>query len=88
VRLPPRKDEIYHANEKHRQNPAIIPHAQHIFQAIALALEAETIQGQTAKKVVDSAKRLINMPGANVNAEAVVGQLSPEGQQAVKSYFS
>ena len=71
-----------------RQNPAVAPQAQHIFQTIALALEAETVQGQTAKKVVESAKRLITMPGAIVNAEAAVSQLSPEGQQAVKSYFS
>ncbi len=71
-----------------RQNPAVVAQAQHVFHSIALALEAETVQGQTAKKVVESAKRLVTMPGANVNAEAVVGQLSPEGQQAVKSYFS
>ena len=66
----------------------MVVQAQHVFSSIALALEAETVQGQTAKKVVESAKRLITMPGANVNADAVVEQLSPEGQQAVKSYFS
>jgi importin-5 len=51
-----------------------------------LALEAETIQGQTAKKVAESAKRLVESTG--INAEQVVGALSPEGQTTVKSFFS
>lgn len=51
-----------------------------------LALEAETIQGQTAKKVAESAKRLVEQTG--INAEAVVGALSPEGQAVVRGFFA
>jgi importin-5 len=58
-----------------------------VFQNIVLALEAETLPGQTAKKVAEAAKKLVSSyPGA-VNADAVLGSLSPEGQSTVKSYF-
>jgi importin-5 len=69
-----------------RQNPAIPPKAAQIFHHIVLALEAETIQGQTAKKVAESAKRLVESTG--INAEQVLGTLSPESQVTVKSFFS
>ena len=69
-----------------RQNPAVASKAQQLFHQIVLALEAETIQGQTAKKVAESAKRLVEQTG--INADQVVGALSPEGQATVKSFFS
>jgi importin-5 len=68
-----------------RQNPSIAPKATPIFQYIVQALEAETIQGQTAAKVAASAKQLVAQTG--LNAEQVLQSLSPEGQQAVRSYF-
>jgi hypothetical protein len=49
------------------------------------ALEAETLQGQTANKVAASAKTLVAHTA--INAEQILATLSPEGQQAVRSYF-
>jgi len=69
----------------HRQTPAIAPKAATIFQYIVQALEAETIQGQTAVKVAASAKTLVAQTG--INAEQILQSLSPEGQQAVRSFF-
>ena len=68
-----------------QQNPAVAPKAQMIFQYIVQALEAETIQGQIAAKVVASAKQLVSQTG--INAEQALQTLSPEGQQAVRSFF-
>ena len=73
------------ANGSRRQNPSVAPNAAHIFQHIVQALEAETIQGQTAAKVTASAKQLVSQTG--LNAEQILQSLSPEGQQAVRSYF-
>ena len=74
------------ANDACRQNPAVSSKAQQIFHNIVLALEAETIQGQTAKKVAESAKRLVEQTGTN--ADQILGALSPEGQATVRSFFS
>ena len=71
-----------------RQNPAVIAKAQQCFTAIVLALEAETIQGQTAKKIAELAKSLATMPAANVNADSVLAALSEDGQRLVRSLFS
>ena len=71
-------------NAPNRSNPAIAPHAADIFKAIALALEAETLQGNTARKVADAAKALAQSTGLDANA-ALAG-MSPEGQAAVKAY--
>lgn len=84
--LLPFPPQVAHDTNNHRQNPAIAPKAGQVFHHIVLALEAETIQGQTAKKVAESAKRLVEQTG--LNAEQVVGALSPEGQATVKSFFS
>lgn len=60
--------------------------AQQVFHHICLALEAETIQGHTAKKVAESAKVLAQSTG--INADQVLSSLSTEGQQTVRSFFA
>lgn len=70
-----------------RSNPAVAPKATQIFHNIVLALEAETIQGQTAKRVAEAAKRLVAQSGGSVNADQILGSLSTEGQATVRSYF-
>jgi len=57
-----------------------------VFHNIALALEAETLQGQTAKKVAESAKQLVAQTG--INADQILQTLSPDGQVTVRSFFS
>ena len=69
-----------------QNNPAIAPKAQYVFQNILLALEAETLQGNTAQTVVKAAKMLLSSHG--VNGQQAVNQLSPEGQAAIQPYFS
>ena len=69
-----------------RQNPAVFAKAAQVFHHIALALEAEMIQGQTAEKVLESAKQLIAATG--INPDQVLETLSAEGQATVRSYFS
>jgi energy-coupling factor transporter ATP-binding protein EcfA2 len=70
----------------HRQNPAVFAKAQQVFHHIALALEAEMIQGQTAKRVAESAKRMVAATG--INADQILQTLSPDGQATVRSFFS
>ncbi|KIV78225.1 hypothetical protein PV11_09963 [Exophiala sideris] len=69
-----------------QQNPAVFAKAQQVFHHIALALEAEMIQGQTAKKVAESAKQMVTQTG--INADQILQTLSPDGQATVRSYFS
>jgi len=58
----------------------VVAKAQQCFTAIVLALEAETIQGQTAKKIAELAKTLATMPGASVDGDAVLAGLSEDGR--------
>lgn len=67
-------------------NEAVRNKAQQVFHHICLALEAETIQGQTAKKVADSAKMLATSTG--IDASQILASLSPDGQVTVKSFFA
>ncbi|MCJ1382400.1 hypothetical protein MMC17_005513 [Xylographa soralifera] len=69
-----------------QSNPAVLAAADKVFVAIALALEAETIQGQTAARVAAAAKTLVQI--ANVDAGRILATLSPETQQTVQAYFS
>lgn len=57
-----------------------------MFHQICLALEAETLQGATAKKVAQSAGALATSTG--INGNEILAQLSPDGQNTVKSFFT
>lgn len=52
---------------------------------IAQALEAETLQGQTARRIVGAAKQLVAFAG--LNAEQLLAGMSPETQQTVRAFF-
>lgn len=67
-------------------NETVRAKAEQVFHAICLALEAETIQGQTAKKVAESAKTLVQTSG--VDANRVLQSLSPDGQGTVRAFFT
>lgn len=60
--------------------------ADKVFVAIAYALEAETIQAQTAQRVAAAAKNLVQVAG--IDASGILATLSPETQQTVRAYFS
>ena len=68
-----------------RQHPAVMANASRCFSYIAQALEAETLQGQTAQRIVDAAKRLITTAGLDANQ--LLAGLNPETQQTVRAYF-
>jgi hypothetical protein len=56
-----------------------------IFMFIVQALEAETLQGQTANIVIEAAKKLLG--NAGMNPAQVLQQLPPETQQTVRAFF-
>ena len=68
-----------------RQHPIVMQNAARCFTFIAQALEAETLQGQTAQRIVDATKRLISATG--LNAGQLLAGLSPETQATVRAYF-
>ncbi len=59
--------------------------ADRVFGYIVRALDAETLQGQTAVRVATSAKNLAQATG--LNAEQILAGVSPENQAAVRSFF-
>lgn len=77
---------IENANHPYRRSPPVLATADKAFLSICLALEAETIQGQTAQKVASIAKNLVQMAG--VDANALLLTLPPETQHTVRAYFS
>ncbi|KAF2252589.1 ARM repeat-containing protein [Trematosphaeria pertusa] len=69
-----------------QQNPAVFGHPVKCFVSVVQALEAETLQGQTASRVVNSIKALVQ--ATNTNLAQVAGSLTPEQQRTVQVYFS
>lgn len=59
---------------------------QKIFVVVVQALEAETLQGQIATKVISSAKALLQVTGQDPSA--LLAQMSLETQQVVRAFFS
>lgn len=74
------------ANHLNRQHPAVLTQPQKVFVAVVLALEAKTLQGQIAVKVVTSTKNLLQITGQDLNA--LTAQLGPEAQLIARSAFS
>ena len=68
-----------------RQNPVVMANADKVFGFIVAALEAETLQGQTAGRVANAAKQLVGATG--VNADQILAGVNPDNQAAVRSYF-
>ena len=76
------------ANTKfqHRQHPAVVNQASKLFVFVAQALEAETLQGQTANRVVSSIKSLLT--AASVDPMPLLQQFSQESQRTIMGYFT
>lgn len=74
---------------KSRRNPAVFASpdvARQCFVAIALALEAETLQGATAQRAAAAAKQLAQNAGMQLNQ--ILSTINPETQQAIASFFA
>ncbi|KAH7327822.1 armadillo-type protein [Stachybotrys elegans] len=69
-----------------QQHPAVMNQASQLFVHIAQALEAETLQGQTASRVAASTKSML--AAANVDPTPLLQQFSPEAQRTIMGYFS
>jgi len=56
-----------------------------VFGFIVQALDAATLQGQTATRVAASAKQLVAATG--VNAEQILAGVNPDNQERVRKFF-
>ncbi|OQD75065.1 hypothetical protein PENDEC_c008G07169 [Penicillium decumbens] len=68
-----------------QQNPVVFGKADRVFGFIVQALEAATLQGQTAVRVAESAKRLVAATG--LNGEQILAGVSPDSQERVRKFF-
>ncbi|CAI7587634.1 unnamed protein product [Penicillium glandicola] len=68
-----------------QQNPAVFAKADRVFGFIVQALEAATLQGQTAARVATSAKQLVAVTGAN--ADQILAAVDPNSQERVRKFF-
>ncbi|KAJ5085436.1 Importin subunit beta-3 [Penicillium argentinense] len=68
-----------------QQNPAVVSKADRVFGFIVQALDASTLQGQTAARVAASAKQLVAATG--LNAEQILAGVNPDNQERVRKYF-
>jgi urease accessory protein UreF len=68
-----------------RRNPAVLAQAAKCFTAIVKALEAETLQGQTATRIVGAAKQLLQLAG--LDGAQLLASMPPETQQTVRAFF-
>ena len=59
--------------------------ADKAFTAVVLALEAQTLQGNVAARVVNSVKQLVTATGVNV--EPIFAAVRPENQMRVREFF-
>ncbi|KAL8405126.1 hypothetical protein RB594_009859 [Gaeumannomyces avenae] len=69
-----------------KQHPAVISQPDKVFVFIAQGLESETLNGQTANRVVATAKALIT--ASSMDPTQLLAQFSPEAQQTILGYFS
>ncbi|QIX00154.1 hypothetical protein AMS68_005671 [Peltaster fructicola] len=68
-----------------QQNPAVMSQAARCFNFVAVALEAETLQGNMAQRIVGVAHKLVQITG--LNAEQLLADMPAETQQTVRAYF-
>lgn len=66
-------------------NPAVHAKAAQCFTYVAHALEAETLQGNMAQRIVDSTRKLVQATG--LNADQLLSTLSPDTQKTVRAFF-
>lgn len=60
--------------------------ASKLFVFVAQALEARSLQGQTANRIAASTKALLTATG--VDASPLLQQFSPEAQQTITNFFT
>jgi hypothetical protein len=73
------------ANNYDRQNPAVLSQAAKCFTFVVKALEADTLQGQIASRIVGAANTMCQMAG--LDGTQLLAGMSPETQQTVRAFF-
>jgi hypothetical protein len=63
-----------------------LANAARVFDFIVSAVDAETLQGQTAERVIQSAKTLVAHTGLNL--QQIVTQMPAEKLATVRKYFA
>jgi len=69
----------------HRSNPAVLAKGAQCFTYIAQALEAETLQGNMAQRIVAAARKLVQTAGLDANQ--LLNTLPPDTQATVRAFF-
>ncbi|ESU14277.1 hypothetical protein FGSG_13254 [Fusarium graminearum PH-1] len=69
-----------------KQHPAVVNQVGKVFVFIAQALEAETLVGQTANRVVQVTKGLLQ--STSVDPSPLLQQFSPQAQQTIMGFFN
>lgn len=69
-----------------RQHPAVGQQPDKVFLHVAQALEAHTLNGQTAVRVCEAAKSLIKL--TNTDPMPLLQQFPPDAQQVVMGFFN
>jgi hypothetical protein len=70
----------------HRGNPIVMGQASKLFVFIAQALEADTLRGQTASRVVAATKTMLS--ASNVDPTPLLQQFSQDSQRTIMAFFS
>jgi hypothetical protein len=68
-----------------RKNPAVTIAAPQVFDYVVQAIDAETIQGQMADRVVNATKSLLEMTGLNV--QQIATQMPAARLPVIQRYF-
>lgn len=76
---------VWSTDTQHRQAPAVMSKATQCFTFIAQALEAETLQGQMAQRIVAAGSKLIRTAG--LDSTQLLNGLPPETQNTVRAMF-
>jgi len=68
-----------------QENPAVLNAAPQVFEYVVQAVDAETVQGIVAERVINATKALIQMSGADVRDLAT--RLPAEMVPTVRRHF-
>ncbi|KAI9654317.1 MAG: hypothetical protein M1829_000938 [Trizodia sp. TS-e1964] len=68
-----------------QQNPYVLSQPAKVFVYIVQALEAQTLQGQTAARIVLAANQLLRI--SHIDMPQIMASLSPESQHTIRKYF-
>lgn len=72
-------------NSRHSKNLAVMNQAPQVFDSVLQALDAETIQGHTAERVVAATRGLLNVVG--ISPAQILASMPVERHNAARRWF-